>query len=329
MENKACLVSILCTAYNHEAYLRDALDGFLMQKTDFPFEILVSDDASTDSTAAIIREYAAKYPDIVRPFLLTENLFSRGGNLYTDVLYPNMRGKYAAFCEGDDYWTDPEKLQRQVDFLEAHPDYSACVHNTMLHYCDADRADRPLLPARGDRDVALKTLLSGSSYSFHTSSLLARVALIREPPDYYRVAQANGFLDYALNLLLGVSGRIRFLDRVMSVYRIGSNPAAWSAGVDGQNREYRKLRRFVAGERDTLRAFLPHVSGEDAALVEQEILEKEFELMYIEGRDREQRRGPYARIMKSKPLKYRAVNLIKCCLPGLARRYRRRRGFTD
>ena len=329
MQDRDCLVSILCTAYNHEAYLRDALDGFLMQKTDFPFEILVSDDASTDSTAAIIREYAERYPDIVRPFLLTENLFSRGGNLYTDVLYPAARGVYAAFCEGDDFWTDETKLQRQVDYLRAHPDCAAVAHNTTLHYCDGAHPDRPLIPTAGDRDLDLKTLLSGTSYSFHTSSLMARLSLIKDPPDFYRVAQQYGFLDYALNLLLGIQGRVHYLDRTMSVYRISSGAGAWSTGVDGQARQYRKLRRFILGERDMLRAFLPHVSGEDAVLAEHEILEREFELMYIEGRDREQRRPPYDAILRTKPFKYRAVNLLKCCLPGLTRLYRKRRGYVD
>ena len=329
LENGACLVSILCTAYNHEAYLRDALDSFLMQRTDFPFEILVSDDASSDGTAAIIREYAEKYPGTVRPFLLEENLFSRGGNLYTDVLYPAARGVYAAFCEGDDYWTDPEKLQRQVDYMLAHPDCAAVAHNTTLHYCDGSQADRPLIRRAGERDLDLKTLLSGTSYSFHTSSLLARLADIIDPPDYYRVAQRSGFLDYALDLLLYTRGTVHYLDVCMSVYRIASGASSWSIGVDGQSRQYRKLRGFINGEIAMLRAFLPHVTGEEAALVEHEIREREFELMYIEGRDREQRRPPYDAILRAKPFKYRMINAVKCCLPGLTRLYRKSRGYVD
>ncbi len=128
MDKNDCLVSILCTAYNHEQYIRSALESFVSQKTNFAFEVLVNDDASSDGTAAIIREYEEKYPEIIRPFYQVENQFSKGiGYIYENIFYPKARGKYFAFCEGDDYWTDESKLQRQADFLESHPDYSACV----------------------------------------------------------------------------------------------------------------------------------------------------------------------------------------------------------
>ena len=98
--SKDCLVSVLCTAYNHEEYIRDALESIVTQQTDFPFELLVNDDASTDGTAAIIREYAEKYPDIVRPFYQEKNLYSQDIDIYYAVFFPNARGKYVAFCEG-------------------------------------------------------------------------------------------------------------------------------------------------------------------------------------------------------------------------------------
>ena len=114
-EKTTCKVSVLCATFNHEEYLRQTLDGFLSQKTDFPYEVLVNDDASTDGTAAILREYAEKYPEVIRPFYQEENLYSRRINLYDVVFFPAVRGEYIAVCEGDDYWNDPEKLQLQVD----------------------------------------------------------------------------------------------------------------------------------------------------------------------------------------------------------------------
>ena len=135
MEENKCMVSIWCMCFNHEEYVAQTLDSFLMQETDFPFEVIVSDDASTDGTADIIRSYAEKYPDIFKPVLLEENQFSKGVNLFAQYFFQRTEGRYVAFCEGDDYWTDPKKLQIQVDFLEANPDYSACAHNTTLHYC--------------------------------------------------------------------------------------------------------------------------------------------------------------------------------------------------
>lgn len=324
MDNEV-LVSICCTAYNHEAYIAQTLDSFLMQQADFSFEILVSDDASTDATADIIRDYANRYPGIVRPCLLEENIYSQGRNLYTEVLFPLVRGKYICICEGDDYWTDPTKLRRQAAFLEAHPEYSACVHNTLLHYCDGSQPDRPLLDYGQDTDLSMDRALSGASRTYHTSSLMGRSCVLTDTQDFYDVAfRLGGYTDYPNNLWLLLNGKIRYLDRLMSVYRINSSPDAWSSGVDFQ---YKKLRRFVFSQREMLKAALPHMPEEYREMTRQAILEREFELMYLEGRDREQRKPPYDAILKKKPLSYRAKNLVKCCFPVIQRWHRRHRGF--
>lgn len=120
------LLSIRCITYNHEPYIRQCLEGFVMQKTNFKFVAIVHDDASTDGTAAVIREYAEKYPDIIKPIYETENQYSKHDGSLRRIMNNACRGKYVAYCEGDDYWTDPYKLQMQVDFLEANPDYSCC-----------------------------------------------------------------------------------------------------------------------------------------------------------------------------------------------------------
>ena len=138
--NKSPLVSIKCTVYNHEPYLRQCLDGFVMQKTNFPFEAIVHDDASTDGSAAIIREYAEKYPDIIKPIYETENQYSKKddslGRIMNAAIHPDA--KYIALCEGDDYWIDPLKLQKQIDFLEAQADYGL-AYSKVKTYIHKDR----------------------------------------------------------------------------------------------------------------------------------------------------------------------------------------------
>ncbi|MBQ9591392.1 MAG: glycosyltransferase [Paludibacteraceae bacterium] len=128
------LVSICCITYNHAPFIRQALDGFLMQEAPTGverdeewLEILVHDDASTDGTDAIIREYASKYPTKIYPLYEQENQYSKGV-IVDGFNYKRARGKYIAYCEGDDYWTDAQKLRKQVDFMESHPDYSLCFH---------------------------------------------------------------------------------------------------------------------------------------------------------------------------------------------------------
>ena len=121
MEEKNIMVSICCITYNQEKYIKDAIEGFLMQKTNFLFEIIIHDDASTDKTADIIREYQQKYPDKIRTILQKENQYKKGvRNSYT--VFKEAKGKYIAFCEGDDYWIDENKLQKQVNYMEEHED---------------------------------------------------------------------------------------------------------------------------------------------------------------------------------------------------------------
>lgn len=127
------LVTIRCLVYNHEPYLRQCLDGFVMQKTDFPFEAIVHDDASSDGSTAIIKEYARKYPNIIKPIFESENQYSKHDGAIPRIMNEHTRGKYVAMCEGDDYWIDPLKLQKQVDFLENHPDYGMCYTNFNLY----------------------------------------------------------------------------------------------------------------------------------------------------------------------------------------------------
>lgn len=134
MNNKLPLVSIICATYNHEAYIKDALEGFVMQKTSFPFEIIVHDDASTDNTASIIREYEARYPDLFITIYQTENQYSKRNGDLSRIIFSAVRGKYIAYCEGDDYWTDPFKLQKQVDIVEKDP-------NCVLVYTDFSTID--------------------------------------------------------------------------------------------------------------------------------------------------------------------------------------------
>ena len=117
------IVTIQCLAYNHEAYIRQCLDGFVKQKTNFRFEAIIHDDASNDKTPEIIKEYAKKYPDIIKPILETDNQYSKKDGSLEKIIRSHTYGKYVAMCEGDDYWIDEYKLQKQVDFLEKNKSY--------------------------------------------------------------------------------------------------------------------------------------------------------------------------------------------------------------
>ena len=321
------MVTVLCTAYNHEAYIRTCLDGMVGQVTDFKYEILINDDVSSDGTAAIIREYAERCPDKIRAFFPEKNLYSQGINVYDAVFFPAARGKYTAICEGDDYWTDPTKLQRQVDFLEAHPEYSACVHDTELLFCDGARPDEKLVSHGEDCDIEFADILQGMNHAFHTSSILGKTALLAETPDFYHVADSYGFTDFPYALWLRLNGKIRCLARVMSVYRLNSGADSWSSDKEAQTR---KLTRFYRGVIAMLEAFRGHVRDEALLkLVDENLVRWNFDLLYILGRDKELRSPPYRAILKTKPLSFRVKNAVKCAFPALHRLYRKARGYNE
>lgn len=157
------LVSIDCTTYNHENFIRDAIEGFLMQKTTFPVEILIHDDASTDKTASIVREYEEKYPHLIKPIYQTENQYSKRDGSIGRIQRGRARGKYVALCEGDDYWTDPLKLQKQVDFLENNKDYILTVGGYLAKYITDGNEDVII------RKVRNNDFNNGYTFTLHDS----------------------------------------------------------------------------------------------------------------------------------------------------------------
>lgn len=177
-DTRPLMVLIWCITYNHESYIRQCLDGFVMQKTNFRFEAIVHDDASTDGTAAIVREYAEKYPNIIMPIFETDNQYSKKDGSLDRIMMEHMKGKYIAFCEGDDYWTDPLKLQKQVDLLEDNPDYGMVFMDNKILYDEksvfVDNKQKQAII--NDENLKWK-ILSQKDFLIATCSILVRSTL--------------------------------------------------------------------------------------------------------------------------------------------------------
>jgi glycosyltransferase involved in cell wall biosynthesis len=220
--NDLPLVSICCSVYNHEIYIRDTLDGFIIQKVDFPIEILINDDCSTDGSADIIRSYAKNHPDIIKPVFQKENQYSKGVKPMTQMLFPRAKGKYIAMCEGDDYWTDPYKLQKQVDFLETNKDFSICFHPVMI-WLEGEKKLVNDYITRKVGDVTSFTDLVKSNY-MHTPSVMFKYGLFD-----MEILKLNksGVGDYFLHFLNAQYGKIKMLPDNMAVYRVHSG-GVWS-----------------------------------------------------------------------------------------------------
>ena len=216
------MVTIRCLTYNHEQYIRQCLDGFVMQKTNFRFEAIVHDDASTDGTAKIIREYAEKYPDIIKPIFETENQYSKRDGSVGRIMDEHTHGKYVAICEGDDYWIDPYKLQKQVDFLESNPDYVMCSHRFNQYI-----QEKGLLEEEQDKDFKgadydLKNLIGGKWLTQTLTVMYRRTAL-----DLKRYAAYGMSMDMILFYELLRNGKGYCFPDIMAVYRL-HNGGVWS-----------------------------------------------------------------------------------------------------
>ena len=231
------LVSVCVITYNHGKYIRQCLDGILMQKVNFPYEILIHDDASPDDTADIIREYWEKYPTVIKPILQTENQYSQG-RYVSWFNFDRAKAKYIAHCEGDDYWTDDGKLQMQVDFLEEHEEYIGTAHNVRV--IDGREIEVPCAvnqyPIYGEHIFSL-TDAEYMRLAGQTASLVYRNIYHILPADlmenYYACSGAG---DRKLAVLLTLMGNIHCFSNVMSVYRyIDSHGSSWSARIKDRN----------------------------------------------------------------------------------------------
>jgi glycosyltransferase involved in cell wall biosynthesis len=245
MERKEPLISIVCDTYNHAPYVKRALDSFLSQETEFSFEIIVHDDASTDGTADIIRSYEAAHPALFRCVYRTENVFSKDPKILEHYVFPLARGKYIAICEGDDYWTSPLKLQKQISYMEAHPECTLCV-------CAADLVDPEehktgsVAPYDMDTDISTEDVIIGGGGFVATASIVAPTHLAQNRGSFCDETDVD---DAVLQIWFAANGTTHYFAESMCAYR-QAVPGSWTetyhaAGREAQITHHRGLARAL------------------------------------------------------------------------------------
>lgn len=226
------VVSICCTSFNHEKYIEQALDGFLMQKTSFAFEIVIHDDASTDSSPAIIKKYQKRFPNIIRPLLQTKNQYSKGIKaINPNFNYERTKGKFIALCEGDDYWTDPLKLQKQVDFLNKNEDFIFTFHNTM------DLSPNGDLNKKYNSDMKCTFTISDFSEYLYSRTLSI---VFKKPKDFMPIFLKSVKIgDWPLTIYLLQYGKAKYFPDTMGVYR-KHDQGLWNSS----NSKFKTISKF-------------------------------------------------------------------------------------
>src|SRR5690554_5689002 len=210
-------VSVICHTYNHAPYIRQTLESLLVQETDFPVEIIVHDDASTDGTAEIIREVSAENPESLIQILQSENQFSQGRRP-SQFTFPRAQGEFIALCEGDDYWVSSDKLQRQVDALRQFPNLNLCVHPAMRLSMHTGKQVRAFDYGTGVRIIPSEIIIARHNQFAPTASMVMRARAAKKLPEWFFNELGLPVGDFFIEAILGRSG-VLYLPDVMSVYR--------------------------------------------------------------------------------------------------------------
>ena len=236
------MLTIYCLSFNHSKYLRKTLDGFISQKTQYKYEVILHDDASTDESQNIIKEYANKYPQIIKPIFQKQNQYSKGVNIYNTFIKPQLRGKYISQCEGDDFWCDPNKIELQISYLEKHPECSLCVANTRK--IDESGKDINSLFNKCNKEMdycADDVIAAGGGGLFHTSTFMYRQSLRDEMPSDFKM---KGIGDYPLAIYLATRGNVHYFPQIMSKYRV-SSIGSWSSQASSKKEYIDRCLLFI------------------------------------------------------------------------------------
>lgn len=244
-------VSIICITYNHEKFISNMLDSVLSQNVNFEYEILIHDDASKDRTQDIIKDYTQKYPNIIKPILQKENQFSKGINPNITYNYPRIQGKYVAYCEGDDYWSDKNKLQLQYDAMEQNKQCAICVHKTQCVSISNEKLSREFPPIELNEGVIssreyITMELQKVGWLFQTSSYFIRADVVKEYTSNYVNKYPVG--DLPLVLFSLQNGSCYYIPKKMSCYRVDSGGAMSS--LKSRKKKIAHFNKMIAGHKD-------------------------------------------------------------------------------
>jgi len=291
--------------YNHEKFIAQAIEGVLMQKTDFPFELIIGEDCSTDRTREIVVDYANRYPEIIKPILHEKNV---GAKANSESVREACTGKYVALCEGDDYWIDPLKLQKQVDFMESHPECTLSIHNAVI----IDSKGK-----NGGNFLLSKNIKSGI-YSVEqialfgfvpTASILYRKHIFENPPVWFSNARPG---DYALILIVCSAGYAYYSSEVASAYRHG---VLGSATVRLNNKPRIEKVQYFKQYIHLIDCFDEYTNCKYKEAMDQVRIRKEIAIIELEKDFASLRRSRYKSYVKSLSISQRLKMYLRMLFP--------------
>jgi glycosyltransferase involved in cell wall biosynthesis len=251
------LVTVLCTSYNHEKYIEQTIEGFLTQETNFPFEVIIHDDASTDNSQKIIKEYEEKYPKIIKGVYQIKNRFSQGLK-NGPILYPMAKGEYVALCDGDDYWTDSKKLQIQIDEMKKYPEVELSFHPA--RQLVDEKLGKEIAHHSDDKKIfTISEVIRGDGGFCPTISLMIKQNVLINLPEFYYTKAPVG--DLYLQIFASLKGGALYIPNNMAVYRVNSI-GSWSSQINNYNK-MNKLTNKSIEAMDAMNDFLENRYSND------------------------------------------------------------------
>lgn len=296
-------VSIYCLAYNHERYIAQTIESIISQKTDFEFQLIIHDDASSDKTTTIIAEYAQKYPNVIVPIFQKENQYSQGISIIKNYIYPRIEGEYIAICEGDDYWSDNNKLQIQYAFLSNNQDYSAVCHAAKKINAVTGKEIAEIRPFDCDTDCDMVDAIHGLGSSVATNSCFFRKSVYQEMFRLREKLPRTGVGDYLLLVAAANCGKIRYMDSEMSVYRYGV-PGSWTTKMKKSGKTTKE--RFLRKREYFLEALEEYIDKSFSDAIQDKLKDTRFEICLLNGNIKEvfsRYKSEYKQLSKKNKLK--------------------------
>ena len=297
--NDKIMVSVLIMVYNHEKYLEECLNSIVNQKTNFKYEILVHDDCSTDNSKKIIEKFHNKYPSKIIPLYEEENQYSKGVKIIEDLLIPKMKGKYFCFCEGDDYWVDNSKLQKQYVFLEKNKEYKFCVHNSIIVDKDS-KVIRKKIVLKDGGDLNCEDFITGGGGFVCTNSIFACSSLAKKLPKYFDYMS----FDYIWQVYLSSCGKTYCLSDIMSAYRFRSGES-WTERI---NKDKTKLINHFEKVNKVLEMINIDTNNKYDESIKKVIISNKFNILRLQHNFKQMHQEPYIelwkKLSKGKKMKY-------------------------
>ncbi len=307
-KNDDVKVSVLCLVYNHEKYLRQCLNSMLNQKTSFKYEIIIHDDCSTDNSKKIIEEFEKNNPNKIVAIYEKENQYSKGVRINKTIMIPRIKGKYFCFCEGDDFWTDEDKLQKQYDFMENNPDYKLCVHNSIA-VNEKGKEIYKIEPLKTGGELTCNDFIVKGGNFVSTNAIFSYSCYAKNLPDYFDLLS----VDYVWQIYLSSQGKSYCFSEYMSAYRVGSSES-WTNNINTNVQKHIAFKEKVI---KFLKMFNEHTDYQYDKSISETITRQEFAIFELKKDYKSMKNEPYYKIYKSKPIKMKLKYFIDEHFPKL------------